>query len=404
MKALPMSAIFHAPTRIVHGDGALSQIPELVKGFGASKPLIVTDKIIADTPAFKSTIKALDDAGISYTLFDGAAIDARLSHIDAEAAKAIDAGTDCIVGIGGGSALCTAKGIAATVTNGGSFADYRRGGTKILAVRPLPNIMAPTTAGAGTEVSQNTIVLDDTRDEKMAISHPMTFPDIAVLDPATLATLPEGLGAASVIDALTHAAEAWLSAIATPITDSYAKNSIEMLVGCARGSVFDKDSDAMAANHLASSMSNIAFGNAGLGMAHMLGGPLESTWHITHGISVGVMLPRIVHHTAPIMPERVAWLAGALGASNPGANAATAADAAVDALYAFYDTINFPHSYTSDQIDVSRATEMTRIAYVASTFGQGKPEDVSADTVITSGNRISITAAEAEAIYADCIG
>jgi alcohol dehydrogenase class IV len=261
--------------------------------------------------------------------------------------------------------------------------------------------MVPTTAGSGSEVSIGAIAFDEETESKFAVLSPMLYPRAAILDPVTLETVPEMLGIESGLDALAHATEAWLSGKASPITDALADSAIRTLAGCIGPAMRDRDSAAMGDQLLAASMAVIAFENAGVGLAHVLGRPLESVFHIPHGRSVAVLLPHVVRLAARGAPDRVAALGRMLGAG--GTSWGDSADATVGALETLYDRLGFSGLFDTAAVDPDRLEEMARRAHVIQELGVPDMESVTPDTIIRAGNGASISVGQAAEIYRRCM-
>ncbi len=186
------------------------------------------------------------------------------------------------------------KGVAIVAANGTTLRDHLGAGN---FDRPaLPMVMVPTTAGSGSEVSQFTIVKDEERHLKLLAGGPLSFPAVAVLDPAVLATLRGSAAVLPAVDALTHAIEAYLSDLASPLTDALALESARLQAASMRASILDGDEAARADNLLASAMSNIACGNARLSHAHALSLPLEGHLDLAHPLGVGTLVPWTMAH------------------------------------------------------------------------------------------------------------
>ena len=199
-------------------------------------------------------------------------------------------GLDGVVCIGGGSVMCTGKGVAIVATNNKPMRDCT--GVGRFSTKALPMIMVPTTAGSGSEVSQWTIVKDEERHLKLLGGGPLSFPDAAVLDPVTLGSLPMHVAVLPAVDALTHGVEAYLSGIASPLTDAVALAAVRLQAGSMRASINSDDPAAREENLVASCMANVACGNARLGHAHALSLPLEGQLDLAHPVGVGVLYSR----------------------------------------------------------------------------------------------------------------
>lgn len=381
------------PVRLVEGMDALSRLPDLARELGISRPLVVTDPVILASPAGRRLTDLLTAAGMAYRVFDGCGIDARVSHIEAEAARLSEHGHDGVIGLGGGSALCTAKGIAIRATNG---PDIRALETAGVGTAPLPMILVPTTAGSGTEVSPFTIIRDDVHGGKFTIGGPKAYAAAAVLDPLTLESLPPRLAAIAAVDALTHAVEAYLSHKATEESDALALDAAGMLAANLHGSIIEGDPEARRLNLLGAARANMACGIARLGLAHRLSRPLEEAFGLPHGVAVGVLLPRVLPVAAAALPGRADRLAQAMGIEGGAASLPRA-------LMRHYAEIGFPITFDPEQVPASRLRDCAEAAAVRAS-DEDAPERVEDATPIRAANGQTITVAEAARLYAACRG
>lgn len=396
-----MIANFFMPTRLVHGPGALGRIGELARALRMTRPLVVSDPAIAATAFYRDALDRLRADGLDIAAFEGCGIDARLSHVDAEAGRVRAEGRDGVIAIGGGSVICTAKGIAIVAPNGQSFADMT--GVANFRNRALPMIMVPTTAGSGSEVSQFTLVKDEATHRKLVGGGPLSFPDVAILDPVTLATLPPRAAAGSAVDALTHAVEALFSSLATPLTDALALEAVRLQAGSMRRSILSDDEKARADNLLASSMANMACGNARLGLAHALSLPLEAHLDLPHTIGVGVLIPRVVAFNAPVAPEKTRALALALGA-RPADDLQGTVEAIGEAFFRLFEDIGAPTRFTGNEVPQARLAEMAAAA-IPGLYGGAMPEgEVNDNHVLHQPGVRRANVGQARAIYAQCFG
>lgn len=395
-----MTDLYFMPTKLVHGIDSLSQIGDLAKGLGMSKVLLVTDQAIAGAPVFGKVKSLLEAAGVPYAVFDECEIDARLRHVDQEAQHILDDDLDGVISIGGGSVMCAGKAMAIVAgQGGGSFADYAGFGN--FKKRAYPMIMVPTTAGSGSEVSQVTLVKDDVGHKKFLGGGPLSFPEVAILDPIVLETCPQFVNAVATVDAITHAMDSLFNRTTTPLTESMALESLNVLVGGIRASIFDKEPQAMADHLLASSMANMSCGNAKLGLSHTLSLPMESGHDMTHGIGVGVLMPRVFRYSAQFSPDMVPKVATAWGLDATGSTDAVA-DRVEDAAYAMFEEIGFPKHYDPSHI---AADQIPSLALDAGRglYGEGYMSDnPNRDTQIPTFNLGTTTIGQGEEILAKC--
>lgn len=355
-----MIATFYMPTRIVSGTGALGTIGSLARDLKMSRVLVVSDPVISAQPFHADALSALSEAGLSVTRFDECGIDARCSHIDDQGGRVRREGIDGVICIGGGSVMCTGKGIAIVATNGKPMAECT--GVGKFDKKALPMIMLPTTAGSGSEVSQWTIVKDEERHLKLLGGGPLSFPDAAILDAVTLRSLPMRVAALPAVDALTHGVEAYLSGIASPLTDAVALGAVRLQYGSLRASINSDDERAREDNLVASCMANVACGNARLGHGHALSLPMEGHLDLPHPYGVGVLLPHVVAFNLAVLPAKVKPLAEALDVEATGLSRAEAIAACAEAIRSLYADIGFPTHFTPEQLPATRVREMAERA------------------------------------------
>ncbi len=400
-----MITTFYMPTRIVAGSGSLATIGKLARDLGMSRVLVVSDPVISAQPFHADALAALADAGIATARFDECGIDARCSHIDAEGERARRESIDGVVCIGGGSVMCTGKGIAIVATNRKPMAECT--GVGQFDRKALPMIMVPTTAGSGSEVSQWTIVKDEVRHLKLLGGGPLSFPDAAVLDPVTLASLPMHVAALPAVDALTHGVEAYLSGIASPLTDAVALGAVRLQYGSLRASIASDDQQAREDNLVASCMANVACGNARLGHGHALSLPLEGQLDLPHPYGVGVLLPEVVAFNLAVLPVKVKPLAEALQVETAGLTRSETIAACADSIRALYDDIGFPKRFTREQLPRERVHEMAQRAVPGLYAGIAARDydyaTATSRTVIACPSARKMTVEQAEAMFERCL-
>lgn len=400
-----MITSFYMPTRIVAGNGALATIGTLARDLKMTRVLVVSDPVISAQGFHADALAALAEAGIAVSRFDECGIDARCSHIDDQGERVRREGIDGIVCIGGGSVMCTGKGIAIVATNHKPMADCT--GVGQFDRKALPMIMVPTTAGSGSEVSQWTIVKDEVRHLKLLGGGPLSFPDAAILDPVTLRSLPMHVAALPAVDALTHGVEAYLSGIASPLTDAVALAAVRLQAASLRASINSDDDRAREDNLVASCMANIACGNARLGHGHALSLPLEGHLDLPHPYGVGVLLPHVVTFNLAVLPAKVRPLAEALEVETAGLSRQEMIAACAEAIRALYADIGFPTRFTPDQLPRDRVREMALRAVpglyagiAAKDFDPGTAND---RTIIASPAARKMTVRQAEGIFELCV-
>lgn len=338
-------AKFHAP-EILFGFGALSEVATAAMGLGARRPLVVTDPWLERTPWPGTVLEGFRAQGATPVVWSDVRPNPRATQILAGADAYHASGCDVIVAVGGGSVIDAAKGIALVVSNGGHILEYEG----IDRVRlPLPPVVAvPTTAGSGADVSQFCVVNDSDRRTKVTIVSRSLVPEVTVIDPATHATVPPEVGAATAIDVLSHGVEAYLSRAAGPLTDSHALRAIDLCVRAldrlaGGGRDDDLQLEEMA---LASLEAGMAFSNAVLGAVHAMSHPVGGRYDASHGEINGVLLAHVVDFNSSVIArERLADLARATGLT-VGAGAVRNAERIAERIRRLTETIGLPTGLT----------------------------------------------------------
>lgn len=302
---------FTVQTRIVCGPGTRYQVAEELAILGVGHVLIVADATLAQVGVLDDVVGALQSAGMPFTLFAEIVPEPGTEAVQRALALQKE-GCDALVALGGGSAIDTAKATALLATNGGSLSDYD--GVEKSCLPPLPVVALPTTAGSGAEVTTGAVITDEARQGKMAIRCGGHRPRVAILDPELLASLPAAVAAASGLDALGHAVEAYVSTLANPFSDALARRAIELIGAHLRPFVARRDDGEAALGMLtASTMAGMAFSNSALGSAHALARHLGPRLSIAHGRAVAEVLAPVIEFNAPVAAEKLAWVAEALG-------------------------------------------------------------------------------------------
>jgi alcohol dehydrogenase class IV len=305
---------FCAPARVEFGAGALDGLGDLVKALGKGKALIVMDAFLASpTVALDKRVGGiLSAAGISSAVYSGVASEPTSTNVQDGTEMAHKFSCDCVIAIGGGSAIDTAKAVAVKAVNPElALADI----PKCPSLSRLPLIAVPTTSGTGSEGTRIAVITNLKTGVKENPGHPAMIPDIAILDPDLTVTLPKTLTAFTGMDALTHAMEAYVSNKATDLTDLYAYKAME-IIGGSLPKVMENGADkALRSNMaLASYYAGIAFSNASTNLAHAGGRALGAQFHVPHGLSVALLLPFVMEFGLEVAEERYARVAVALGA------------------------------------------------------------------------------------------
>lgn len=303
---------FYIPSVNKIGAGCLADAVSSMKDFGFHKALIVTDSILNQLGVVDKVSKLLTEAGISSVTYDGTAPNPTVENVEAGLALLKEHQCDCVISLGGGSPHDCAKGIALVASNGGKIADYE--GVDRSAKPQLPLISINTTAGTASEMTRFCIITDTARHIKMAIVDKNVTPILSVNDSELMIGMPKGLTAATGMDALTHAVEAYVSIAANPITDACALKAVAMISESLR-KVVDNGGDATARENMAYAqfLAGMAFNNASLGYVHAMAHQLGGFYNLPHGVCNAVLLPHVQAYNIQAAAGRLKDIAQAMG-------------------------------------------------------------------------------------------
>ena len=307
-----MSSTFFIPAVNIMGIGCLDEAMAAIVGYGFRKALIVTDSGLAKAGVAQRIAEQLAVRDIDSLVFDGAKPNPSIANVEQGLAVLQQGKCDFVISLGGGSPHDCAKGIALCATNGGKIADYE--GVDRSARPQLPLVAINTTAGTASEMTRFCIITDEARHVKMAIVDRNVTPVLSVNDPALMVGMPKSLTAATGMDALTHAVEAYVSTAATPITDACALKALELISGNLRQAVANgQDMPAREAMAYAQFLAGMAFNNASLGYVHAMAHQLGGFYDLPHGVCNAVLLPHVQRFNARVSAARLRDVAAALG-------------------------------------------------------------------------------------------
>lgn len=326
-----MSSTFFIPPVNIMGIDCLDEAMTAIAGYGLRKALIVTDQGLAKAGVAARIGRMLALQDIDSVVFDGAKPNPSIANVEAGLALLQRERCDCVVSLGGGSPHDCAKGIALCATNGGHISDYE--GVDRSRKPQLPLIAINTTAGTASEMTRFCIITDESRHVKMAIVDRNVTPILSVNDPALMVAMPKGLTAATGMDALTHAIEAYVSTAATPITDACALKAISLISQNLRQAVNDGN-DLQARENMAYAqfLAGMAFNNASLGYVHAMAHQLGGYYDLPHGVCNAVLLPHVQRFNAKVSAARLRDVAKAMGIKVCGLDAEQGAGAAISAI------------------------------------------------------------------------
>ena len=326
-----MIATIMTPRLIVIGGGAIGQAADVLRQIGGSSPLIVTDAFMVKSGKLAQLTDVLDKAAIKWDVFSDTIEDPTTTVIELGVARVAAGGYDCLVALGGGSPIDTAKAISVLAANGGRMRDYKvpnpipKGGLPLLAI--------PTTAGTGSEVTRFTIITDTETDEKMLIAGLPCLPSAAIVDYELTLTKPFRLSADTGIDSLTHAIEAYVSKRASPHADSLATNAMQLIYKNIRAVCADPQNRvAREAMMLGATQAGMAFSNSSVALVHGMSRPIGAHFHVPHGLSNAMLLPAITSFSAGAALGRYADCARAMGVCDDSIGDQAAVAQLLDAL------------------------------------------------------------------------
>nr|WP_320012019.1 iron-containing alcohol dehydrogenase [uncultured Desulfobulbus sp.] len=332
---------YFIPSVTLIGIGASKEIPAKIKALGGSKPLIVTDKGITGAGITKVITDLLDAAGMGYVVYD----ETIPNPTDKNVHDGVDIykkeGCDSLITLGGGSSHDCGKGVGLVVANGGKIQDFE-GVDK--STNPMPPYLAVnTTAGTASEMTRFCIITDLARHVKMAIVDWRVTPGIAVDDPQLMVGMPPALTAATGMDALTHAVEAYVSTIATPMTDSAAEKAIELIAKHLRPAVANgADIEAREGMCFAQYLAGMAFNNASLGHVHAMAHQLGGFYDLPHGECNAILLPHVEKFNLIAKIDRFVKIAQLMGENTEGLSPRDAAELALEAIKKLSSDIGIP--------------------------------------------------------------
>ncbi|WP_414155867.1 L-threonine dehydrogenase [Pseudomonas sp. BNK-43-b] len=326
-----MSSTFFIPPVNIMGLDCLDEAMAAIAGYGLRKALIVTDEGLSRAGVAKRIAGLLAERDIDSAIFDGAKPNPSIANVEAGLALLQRERCDCVISLGGGSPHDCAKGIALCATNGGHIRDYE--GVDRSAKPQLPLIAINTTTGTASEMTRFCIITDESRHVKMAIVDRNVTPILSVNDPALMVGMPKGLTAATGMDALTHAIEAYVSTAANPITDACALKAITLINDNLRQAVADgQDLQARENMAYAQFLAGMAFNNASLGYVHAMAHQLGGYYDLPHGVCNAVLLPHVQRFNAQVSAARLRDVAKAMGVKVCGLTAEQGAGAAISAI------------------------------------------------------------------------
>ena len=362
-----------------HGAGAINAIPEEIKARGFKKVWVASDPDLVKFGVSKKVTDILDKEGIAYELFSKIQANPTISNVKAGVESFKACGADCIIAIGGGSSMDTAKAVGIIIKNP-EFEDVRSlEGVAPTKNKCVPIIAVPTTAGTAAEVTINYVITDEEKNRKMVCVDVHDIPVIAVVDPDMMSTMPKGLTAATGMDALTHAIEGYITKGAWELSDMFHLKAIEIISKNLRGAVANtpEGREGMA---LGQYVAGMGFSNVGLGIVHSMAHPLGALYNTPHGVANAIILPTVMEYNAPETGDKYRYIAKAMGVE--GTESMTQEEyrkAAVDAVKKLSDDVGIPKNLK----EIVKAEDIPFLAQSAydDACRPGNPRDTSVEEI-----------------------
>ena len=362
-----------------HGSGAISAIVDEVKGRGFQKAFICSDPDLIKFGVTGKVTDLLDKNGMAYTVYSDIKANPTIENVQHGVKAFQDSGADYMIAVGGGSSMDTAKAIGIIITNP-EFADVR----SLEGVAPTKNkcvftIAVPTTAGTAAEVTINYVITDVEKKRKFVCVDVHDIPDIAVIDPDMMSSMPKGLTAATGMDALTHAIEGFTTKAAWEMTDMFHLKAIEIISRSLRGAV-DNTPEGREGMALGQYIAGMGFSNVGLGIVHSMAHGLGALYDTPHGVANAIILPTVMEYNAPNTGDKYRYIAAAMGVE--GTESMTQEQyrkAAVDAVKQLAADVGIP----SDLKEILKEEDvdfLSESAY-ADACRPGNPRDTSVEEI-----------------------
>lgn len=325
-----------------HGSGAIAEIATEVKNRGFKKCFVCSDPDLIKFGVTKKVTDILDANGINYEIYSQIKPNPTIANVQTGVAAFKASGADCIVAIGGGSSIDTAKAIGIIITNP-EFADVR----SLEGVAPtknpcVPIIAVPTTAGTAAEVTINYVITDEEKNRKMVCVDVHDIPVVAIIDPDMMSSMPKGLTAATGMDALTHAIEGYITKGAWEMSDMFHLKAIEIISKSLRDAV-NNTPEGREGMALGQYIAGMGFSNVGLGLVHSMAHPLGALYDTPHGIANAIILPTVMEYNAETTGEKYRDIARAMGVQNVDSmSIEEARKAAIDAVKTLASDVGIP--------------------------------------------------------------
>ena len=369
--------------KIAFGPGVSATVGGRAKALGATRVMVVTDETMASIGTADRISSYLKQEGLAVEIFSQVEPEPSVETVDLAANRFRETGCDCVVGLGGGSAMDVAKAVSVLATNEGSAGLYQ--GLNLVKNPGVPKIMIPTTAGTGSEVTFTAVLIRKSDGVKGGINSEYLYPDCSLLDPELTVSMPRKVTAESGMDALAHALEAYTSRQASPFSDMMAEAAMSRIgrylrVAATRSSDLEARSEMM----LAALFGGVALANAGVTACHSMAYPLGAVFGVGHGLSNALLLPYVVRFNSMAVPERFAKAADILSPGFEGELFAKAASCA-DIVEDLAEDLGIPSRLRDLGVGISleQLEDMAKRAMAVARPMENNPRDISLEQVIS---------------------
>ena len=326
------------------GRGAREKLTEEIEARHFEKVLVVTDKSLLETGTVTLVTDVLDKKQINYHVYDGVKPNPSVENVQDGVKVAKDHEVDCIVAVGGGSSIDTAKAIAIIMTNP-EFSDVvSLDGTATTKNKALPLIALPTTAGTAAEVTINYVITDEVRTKKMVCVDVHDIPVVAIIDPDLMQGMPQKIAASTGMDALTHAMEGYITKAAWLIPDMFHINAMSLIYKNLEKAANDKDEKAVEKIGYAQYIAGMGFSNVGLGIVHSMAHSLGAYFDTPHGVANALLLPHVLKFNGKVCPDLFRNMGNAFGMDMSNTTDEEAVDKVVDAVKELSIKLHIPQT------------------------------------------------------------
>jgi len=331
------------PARLIFGPGCARQAGEELRKLGGSKALLVTDPGVRAAGVLAGLLEGLESSGVAREIYDRVEPNPSIRCVEEAVALYRQSGCNCLLGVGGGSSMDTAKVVGAVLTNDLDIRAMEGVGKVKNPIPPL--VVVPTTCGTGSEATPTGVITDTDRHYKMPIMSSLLYPKVALIDGALLTRLPGPVIASTGMDALCHALESYVNLNTNPISDALDLAAISMISQWLRPAVANANLEAMSHMVLASTIAGMGFANTRVTIVHSMSHPVSGFYGVPHGVANAILLPYIMEFNLIGNPQRFADVAGAMGEDTSGLTTMEAARLSVEAVRELSRDVGIPETF-----------------------------------------------------------